>query len=460
MVFAIDGLASGMNTTSIINALIDVEALPQSILKSKVSGHQSLVTALQALNSKIASLATLAFKTTTPSGLTVFTASSSSPSVLAVASDSASAGSTDIVVDKLAQTHTGVTKALAGWPVSPPVITLVDSAGVKTEITASSASLDDVVSAVNAAGVGVTAMKVASGTDPATGEQLYRLQFTSKTSGAAGSFTAYRGSIAEVDAGTATDLFTETGGALVKQGQDAELRLWPGTTAEQTITSATNTFKALLPGVDVTVSEASATPVTITVARDGKAVSAKAEELVKALNEVFDFVAAKSAVSTAGAGQKVLGGVFLGDSTVRAVNGLIFSAVSTPVNGKSPSEIGIVITKHGNLTFDAAKFEKAYAADPVQVESTLREISAQVEKAAKTGSDKYTGLVTSKITGQETLMRDLNDQILDWDGRLASRRSTLERIFSAMEVRLNNMNSQSAWLSSQLASLPQGTQEK
>ena len=47
--------------------------------------------------------------------------------------------------------------------------------------------------------------------------------------------------------------------------------LWAGTSAEQVVTSSTNTFADLLPGVSVTVTAASPDPVTLTVARDGAA---------------------------------------------------------------------------------------------------------------------------------------------------------------------------------------------
>ncbi|HMO09921.1 MAG TPA: flagellar cap protein FliD N-terminal domain-containing protein, partial [Actinotalea sp.] len=52
----VDGLVSGLSTTSLINQLIQVEAAPQALLKSKLSATQSFITALQSLNTKIASL--------------------------------------------------------------------------------------------------------------------------------------------------------------------------------------------------------------------------------------------------------------------------------------------------------------------------------------------------------------------------------------------------------------------
>jgi flagellar hook-associated protein 2 len=50
-------------------------------------------------------------------------------------------------------------------------------------------------------------------------------------------------------------------------------------------------------------------------------------------------------------------------------------------------------------------------------------------------------------------VKDLGSQIDNWDLRLNSRRSTLERTYSALEVQLSNMNAQSAWLTAQVESL-------
>lgn len=450
MGFALPGLATGMDTTGIINSLMRIEAIPQTLLKNKVSASQSMVSSLQALNAKIASLADLAKATAKPGALDLFVATSSSDSVTAKAGPGATAGSVDFTVDRLAQTHAGVTSAMTAWPKDPAVLTFVASNGTRTEVTAASTSLDDVVSAVNASAAGVTAMKVS------TGNGQFRLQLTSETSGVAGSFTAYRGSSADLDAGTATNLFTEPGAAIIKTGQDAQVTLWAGTGAAQAVTSTSNTFTGLLPGVDITLTSVPTAPVTVTVAGDNEQVTKKAEELVNALNGIFAYIKSNSAVTPAAGSAGTKAGIFTGDSTVRDANQRLLSAASQPVDGKSPSEIGIIITKDGNFTFDATKFSAALAADPALVESTLQTIAGRVETAATMTSDKYTGLITASIKGRQSVVKNLQDQILKWDDRLAVREETLKRIYSGLEVQISRMNSQSTWLSSQLATLPQG----
>ena len=99
------------------------------------------------------------------------------------------------------------------------------------------------------------------------------------------------------------------------------------------------------------------------------------------------------------------------------------------------------------------------AEDPARVESTLQTISSRVSTVATDMSDKYDGVITSRIKGQESTLSRLDDQIMDWDLRLDKREATLKRIYSALEVQMSNMNAQSSYLASQLASLPT-TQKK
>ena len=69
-------------------------------------------------------------------------------------------------------------------------------------------------------------------------------------------------------------------------------------------------------------------------------------------------------------------------------------------------------------------------------------------------SDKYDGLLTARITGQESEVSALDRQIERWDVRLEQRRATLERTYARLETMLSQMQSQSAYLSSQLSNLP------
>ncbi|TFB95980.1 flagellar hook-associated protein [Cryobacterium adonitolivorans] len=434
MGLSIDGLISGQDTTTLINNLIAVEAIPQTLLKGKVSAAQNYTTAVQALNTKVAALADTATAAAKPASYNLYSATSSSSQVTATTSTGIAAGVLDVTVSRLAQNQVSVTGALTAWPDS--TLTFTNAGGTATVITPASGSLDDVVTAVNTAGLGITATKVAVGADG------YRLQFSSTAPGAAAAFSVTGGTVPTTQ---------------VKAAQDAQVTLWAGTSAEQVITSGTNTFANLLPGLDVTVSAVSTTPATLTVARDDTAITAIAAGLVTGLNDIFALISSRTAVSTTtdSTGKSVTtAGLFAGDGTIRTVRQNLITSASMPVDGRSPSEIGISLTKTGTLEFDAEKFAAALAKDPAGVMKTVQEISGRVAGAAAVASDKYDGTLTATITSQQSQVRTMGLEISDWDLRLTAKRTSLERVYTAMESRLGELKAQSSWLTSQIASLP------
>ncbi|MCX6500711.1 MAG: flagellar filament capping protein FliD [Arthrobacter sp.] len=441
MGISLDGLASGLDTTALIGSIMQVETIPQTLLKNKSADIQTMVSALQGLNGKVAALATQATTAAKPGALDLYSATSSSDKVAVTTTAAARGGSIDFQVTKLAQTQVTVTpkvNAVVGWPYTTMTIR---SGGVDYTIEPLGTNLDDVVTAVNAKGAGVTATKV----DVGGGD--FRLQFTATKSGSAGAFTI-------TDPGST---FSD-----IKAPQDAELVLWPTSPADlqATIKSSTNTFTDLLPGVSVTAQEVS-TPVTVTVARDDAGITKMASGLVDGVNGIFAFVASRTAVSTTTntSGTTTSAGLFAGDSTVRSVNQDILSAASLPVGTppRSPSEIGISITKTGTMEFDATKFGAALAADPAGTAAKVQEIAGRIATAANAASDKFTGTLTTTITGQQSEVSDLANRISDWDTRLASRQATLKSTYSALEVAMSNMKAQQSWLTSQLAGLSSGS---
>ncbi|MEL5990593.1 flagellar filament capping protein FliD [Microbacterium phosphatis] len=452
MGISLDGLVSGLDTTDLIDALMDVQAIPRTLLQNKIDDRGVVIKNLQSLNTSLQDLVAQAQKAAKPDVLAAFTASSSSDAVKVTAKPTAAPAATEVVVDRVATAQTVVTAARAAWPTDPPVLTITNAKGEHTEIRPGSTSIAEIARAINAAGAGVSASAIAAGKD-ADGAPLYRLQVSSSQTGSAGAFQIHAGDAAAVDAGTATDLAAEPGSAVITPAADAQVRLWAGTTAEQTLTSTTNTFADLLPGVDITVSRASADPVTVTVAADRNASAKTAGDFVARIAALLKGIDAGSKATVADAGGTTTLGVFTGDSTVRALRRAMGDAVQYPIDGVSPSTIGISIDKKGVLSFDSAAFTAALAKDPAEVQKVFTGIAERVQETADQYSDVHTGMLTARITGQESEVRGLEGQIDRWDLRLDQRRATLERTYARLETMLAQMNAQADYLTSQLDAL-------
>ena len=455
MAMGIDGLVSGLDTTALIDSLIKAEAGTQTLLSRKVSKSQSLVTDLQSLNSALANLTTNATGSSTVDKLRAATATSSAPSVTVTADADATPGSLTFRVDRLAQSQVSVTAAMTAWT-GGPTLTLVDAEGAHTEIPAG-ASLQELAANINAAGTGITATLVAAGIDSGSGDPRYRLQLAGPT-GEAGAFSLYAGTSAEVTAATAPDVLAAPGAATVTTAQDAAVTLWAGTAAEQQITSTTNVVTDLLPGVDVTLTAAEASPVTLTIARSDATVTSAATALVTGVANILTTIKTKSAVTTSSVSGATTtsAGAFTGDRSVRDLAARLTAAVMDPVDGLSPSSIGITITRTGTIEFDATAFAAALAADAAGTTNAVAAVSARVEAVGKQASNSVDGTITQKITGQQSTIKDLQEQISDWDDRLAVRRQRLISTYAAMETALSGLQSQSAWLASQLGTTTTG----
>jgi len=438
MTIGIDGMASGLDTGAIIDGLVAIQRNQQVLLKAKSSAASSLVTALQALNSRVASLATAGEKVATAASWAVTKASSSSDAVTVSATPDAKPGVVELRVDRLAAGQVSLLEptALAG----PFTITV---GGTDHEIAPSSTHIDDVVAAINDArgATGVSATKLRTGTD-GEGKAVYSLQLTGAT-GSAGAFSLTAGG-----QGVATTNLAEAG--------DAEITLWPSAGSSHRLTSTTNTFEGLLDGVDLTVSTVGADPVRVTVSGDPTAQVALADELVSNVSIVLSEIASRTrtTTSTDAAGNTVVtGGLFSGDSAIRFLANDVRSAVTSPVNGRSPSSVGISLDRYGEITLDKAAFTKALNEDPEGTTAMVQAIAGRVAEVAERASGSNEGVITRKITSQESVVKDLGSQITKWDQRLDARRAQLVAQFSAMEVRLSQLQSTQSWLSNQIAGL-------
>src|SRR4051812_37079014 len=186
------GLTSGIDYSTMISQLMQIEGQPQTLLKNQLSDTQDDAAAYRDINSSFAAIATAAAALTKPETWTTARATSSSTTVGATSTTGAAGGSLSFTVEKLAASHSLVTGAnwlttdLAFGLGSP--LTVTKSDGTTVDITPTdtdgngTVSLAEAVTAINAGNAGISATTVNTGSG-------YRLQLTSKSTGAASSFT-------------------------------------------------------------------------------------------------------------------------------------------------------------------------------------------------------------------------------------------------------------------------------
>ena len=305
------------------------------------------------------------------------------------------------------------------------------------QVSVGGGTLAEVVDTVNRAGLSYTAAAVNVGGG-------YRLQLTAKETGAASAFTPDPG------------IFGATGFTTLSAGTDARITVEGANPF--TVSSATNTFKGLLPGVDVTVNKTTTAPVTISTERDNETVTTRMEELVTKVNEILGRIA-KATANEPGQTRSVL----RGDRASRQAADALRSALVGPVEGSGYGSVGMVgveLNREGTLTFDKTKFAAALESKPTEVARLFTDPATtgatgaldRLVAAADSAAAASTGYLFTAGESQNRRIDDYGRQIDAYERRLSVKEAALRRTYANLEVALNGLQKQSSNLAAQLGS--------
>ncbi|HET6153352.1 MAG TPA: flagellar filament capping protein FliD, partial [Marmoricola sp.] len=310
-------------------------------------------------------------------------------------------------------------------------------------------SASGIAKALNAAGAGVAAFVMNTG----PGEGV--LQITSSKSGAGNGF--------QIDGLDGTGLGAAS--PATTPATSATLQMTGGGGTTYAVNSDTNTFTGLMAGVTITVSKLEDN-VTVDANSDVGAVANSFKAVVDAANAALTEIGNQTAYDPS----TKTGSPLTGDFAVRNMSQTILSSISLglsypndkfdpnqPESGTNPKNInfgslkkfGIELSDSGTLTFDQNAFTDAYNNDPAGIQKAGMALGSQFKATADTMNTS----LTSVITGRNSDIDSLNDQISDWDVRLSDKRQALQKQYSDLEVALGKLKDQSNWLQGQLAGL-------
>ncbi len=332
-----------------------------------------------------------------------------------------------------------------------PSITVTLSGGLRvgtadvSQVAFGDGSLNEIVSTINgASGLNYSAAAVNTGNG-------YRLQLMSRDSGAD----------AVIDADLAS-LAGAGGFTTLTEGTDAELTV-EGLNP-YTITSSSNDFNGVLPGLDVAVSEVTMDPVTVSISRDTEFVAEKVSSLIDKVNELIARVD-KATKSDPDGPRSVL----RGNRSARFAGTRMTDAMIRPVESSSfgsLGSVGVEIERSGNLKFDKEKFLQALKDDPEELtrlfaqpvgqqgeEGVLDRLVVAAEAAASFGD----GYLYTAAESAGNRIENFSDQIDAYEIRLELKEQTYRRTYANLEVLLGDMQRQSSQLGAQLGSLGGGS---
>jgi flagellar hook-associated protein 2 len=448
------GLASGVDTTAIVEQLMNLERQSKARLQQRQGGITAQQTTLRDLKTKLdalkAAAADLRASTTWSQGQTV---ESSDAGRVAVASmGGAPIGGYSVAVTQLASSA----QQTFGWTESAAASTLAlddgpaGNAAVTIDIAAG-AKIADVAAAINGRGDLPVYAAVVGGD---------KLVLSSRATGAAAQFSATGAQLSPTTAQLA--------------GRNARFSVDGGPEQE----SATNVVEDAIPGLRLTFKGTTPDPAAIVVGAPGidrEKVKGEIKAFVDAYNAVVTATRAKvgeKSVQNPTTQTDYNKGQFFGDSSLnsmlsklRSTMGLDYTAtIGATAAYDELRDIGISTgkpgattadAKAGLLTIDDAQLSAALEADAEGVRRLLggagpTAFAQDVEKLATDLGKRLDG----RVAAGDTESRRLSDEMLRADTRLAAKEQRLKAQFAAMEAALNASQTQMSWLQGQLAGLP------
>jgi flagellar hook-associated protein 2 len=461
----ISGLASGIDTSSIVSALMAVAKLPEVAIQNRMTVETARQGALSSVLTELNSLTT-SYQALTDVGTWADVqtiTSSNSAAVNATRTGGAAAGAYSIAVQSLARanqfTSGGTTTA---------------TANDKIHITTGAGTTDVTISA------GDTLDVVAAKINNTTGSPVYatlfngQLVLSNKQTGTANAVT-----------GVTTDGGSGFTFAQTQTAQDAAFTIDGAshTSSSNTVTDAmagvTLTLSAQTAGTSIVVGEPTA---------DVAGITTKLNAFVNQYNTVIEDIQSRitdQPVASPQTDADRVKGVLYGDQSLQRLLSNLRNSFSDVMGGSTSqsyqqlSQVGLSTGAavgsgslnsdaiDGKMTVDMTKFTTALnsnfdATKALFTNSTGQYATEGLGQRLQGIISPYTaplalnGYLNTSIDSETSTIKDLQGQVNDWETRLAIKQQTLQAQFTAMETALSQTQSESASLTSAIAQLGTG----
>lgn len=200
--------------------------------------------------------------------------------------------------------------------------------------------------------------------------------------------------------------------------QDAEIHL--GNEDGPAITSSSNTFDDVIPGVTMTFSEVSDPDdpndvTTFTVAEDSSGSQAKVQTFVDAYNTLIDTIDSLTSYGD----DDTAAGVFAGDAGMNSLANQMDDIAHASYGGVSIVDYGITLDSDGHLQIDSTQFSEEMEENPDGLTSIFvgdDSMVAQMDDLMESYLDSSNGIIAMRqenIDNQQSKIQDESDQLTE-----------------------------------------------
>jgi flagellar hook-associated protein 2 len=446
---SVTGLASGLDTKSIVNALLEAERAPITRLTHQQEKVADQAAAMQKIKSSLLQLTFAASEFKLPSLFEgVQTVTSSEPGRVAAAITSgAGVGGYELEVTQLANS------AQRTFTFASPEAEDTFTVGGREYTLKAGATAKELASKLNADSKGTVYAAVV---DNET------IVLSSRTTGVGG--------LEAITASDTAKALTEREGT-AKEGKNAEYKV-DGVAG----TSTTNVITNAIPGVSLTLeSLTSAGPVTIAVqapAPNVKAIETQLQSFVTLYNttvaEIQTQLSTKPPVNAANAEELGTGTLF-GDRDLTNLLNQMRQTMYEPIAGlasemSNPGNVGISTgapsgsgastqaSLSGVLKLDPEKLAAAIQANPEGAQLMLQKWSTNINTAINNLAQPGATL-ESRINGDGERVKEMKARIATMNEMLTIRQRALEQTYARLEGVISKNSAIGSWLSEQSAQL-------
>lgn len=475
MALSSTGIGSGLNVKDLVTQLMATEQGRTTALDKKEATTNAKLSAIGSLKSALSSLQQAAQTVNLSTTFSTVTATVADTSALSASvSGTSVAGSYNIEVKSLAQSQKLISGGYASKTATvgmgaltldvgtysdagtPPVTFTANSNNTQKTITIDSSNntLEGIRDAINTANAGVTATIVNDGSS-------FRLSLTSKQSG---TDNAVRIGVAENgDAGLAQLAFDGSTGGVSNMTQNVAAQNSAMEVDGVTITNASNTITDAIQGITLNLTKemTTGTTTTLTLAHDSTSARTAIEGFVKAYNDVAKQISDSTTYNAATGTASVL----TGDSTLRAVQSQLRSALSNTIPGAASglavlSDAGISFQNDGTLKIDETKLDAALADTTkdlsrlfITSEDGTIGFGARVNSLVSGMIFGTDATLNGRIDGLNSSIKSIGKERNNESLRLTAVEKRYQAQFSALDTLISKMTTTSTFLTQQLAAL-------
>jgi flagellar hook-associated protein 2 len=448
-----------LDVQGLVSQLMTVAEQPLNNMQSQLQSYNSNISSYGTLNSDLTSLQSSLTPLSSGQFVDTYKATSSNTNVLnATASTEASAGNYGVTVNTLASPQNlafdGQSSETASLGNQAETLNFSFGSGTSSSVKIpANSSLDDISSAINAAGLGVSASVVTADSSSTP----YRLVLTGNTVGSGNAFsTSVSGStdststtdplsFLNFSAASAVDSTGKiTDSRLTEQAQNANL-----TVNGLSMTSTSNTVTNAINGVTLNLTQTGST--TLTVASDSSGIQSQVQTFVSAYNQLVND------------SNNLYQGSLQGDFTLVTMQNMFSSLLNTPISGANGSsqvaylaQVGVSLQKDGTLALDDTALNTAIANNPKAVANVFGNSNndgfAQRFNTTINSLLGPQGLITTRTTTLNTEVKDENNRISQEQERLSTLQSSYLTQYSALNSSLAQMEQTSSRMTSMLSS--------